>query len=93
MSKTRVAILVILICVMVLVLIVLALLPQGVSAQTATPTPTPDVGYYMEMTSGEHFRIEREVTFGDIAVVISTAITSLALFALLLFEVVTRYLI
>ena len=67
------------------------------SAQTATPTetptPTPSTMDYIEIgAEGEHFRLERAISYGDIAVAITGMLLLLVAVVYVIFKLVTHYL-
>ena len=59
---------------------------------TITPTDTPDVGRFIELTGGEHFRIERTLTYGEVAIATALLAILLVLALLFIFLVVAKYL-
>ena len=76
-----------------LLLIVLAgsLFSGSVQAQTSTPTSTPDTVEEIEI-DGEYFRLDRSITYGEIAVVIASLTVALILIVFVTFEIITHYL-
>jgi len=74
-----------------LVLLAGSVLPGTALAQTETPTPTPDTVDEVEL-DGQYFRIERSITYGEIAV----TIVGLALLCMgiiyVSFKIITHYL-
>jgi hypothetical protein len=57
---------------------------DATSTPTPTLTPTPIYEYSFTLTSGDHVRVERSITFGDIAVV-TVGLAMLATFIIYLF--------
>lgn len=74
-----------------LVLLAGSFLPGTALAQTETPTPTPDTVDEVEI-DGQYFRIERSISYGEIAV----TIVGLALFCVACiyvpFKIITHFL-
>lgn len=77
----------------VMILITLAM-AMPAAAQTATPTPTATpipVGSKHQLASGNYFEIQRQIDYGQIAIVVSIMLLLLVVIAYVVFRFVTHY--
>lgn len=57
-----------------------------------TATPTPNTVDWVDAGEGQHFRMERAITYGDIAVVIAVMALLLIVIIYTTFRIITHYL-